>query len=491
MGSAAVAGPLTQAVTGPTLPSLPFTALPFTAAEQARIAQATALPRDFTRPQSFEALAGGAGTVAGAAAFSSPLANLPPGEGLDFRGGQALFDRGWVSAPASTIASDGLGPLFNARSCLACHPGGGRGAAPAGPGDLPAALMLQLGVPDPAGIEGYLTAHPDPVYGRQIQPLGLPGQTAEGRPRVAYDEIAVPLSEGESATLRRPRYELAEPGFGPLDEATVISPRIAPGLAGLGLLEAIPEQAILALADPDDADGDGISGRASLLPGPEGEPVLGRFGWTAAQPTLQAQIAHAFAHDIGLSSPLYPEGHGDCTRVQTGCRAAPDGGDPEQDGFEISATALDLVTQHARHTAVPARRDADAPEVLAGKKLFHDTGCAACHRPAFVTRRLPEAPALSFQLIWPHTDLLLHDMGAGLAGGGAGVSGREWRTPPLWGLGLARALEPQAGYLHDGRARTLLEAVLWHGGEAATARDRVATMPASDRAALIRFLESL
>ncbi|WP_414897789.1 di-heme oxidoredictase family protein [Rhodovulum sp. YEN HP10] len=488
MGSAAAAGPLTQAVTGPGL-----SALPFTAAEQARISEATALPRDFTRPQPFEALAGGAGTVAGAAAFSSPLANLLPGEGLDFRGGQALFDRGWVSAPSSTIASDGLGPLFNARSCLACHPGGGRGAAPKGPGDLPAALMLQLSVPDPgaSGIEGYLAAGPDPVYGRQIQPLGLPGLTAEGRPRVAYDEIEMALSGGESALLRRPRYELADPGYGPLGADTVISPRIAPGLAGLGLLEAIPEEAILALADPEDEDGDGISGRASLLPGPDGRPVLGRFGWTAAQPTLEAQIAHAFAHDIGLSSPLYPEGHGDCTPAQTACRAAPDGGDPEQDGFEISATALDLVTRHSRHTAVPARRDAAAPGVLAGKKLFHDSGCAACHRPAFVTRRLPEAPALSFQLIWPYSDLLLHDMGEGLAGGGAGPSGREWRTPPLWGLGLARALEPQAGYLHDGRARSLLEAVLWHGGEAAPARDRVATMPAADRAALIRFLESL
>ncbi|PTW52216.1 di-heme oxidoredictase family protein [Rhodovulum kholense] len=485
MGSASAAGPLTQAVTGPGLATLPFTP-----AEEARIAEATALPRDFTRPQPFEALAGGAGTVAGAAAFSAPLANLPRSEGLDFRGGQALFDRTWVSAPSSTIASDGLGPLFNARSCLACHPGGGRGAAPAGPGDLPVALMLQLGVPDPSAIEGYLS-QPDPVYGRQIQPASLPGLTAEGRPTVAYDAVERALSGGDSVTLRQPRYALADPGYGPLGADTLLSPRIAPGLAGLGLIEAIPEEAILALADPEDADGDGISGRASLLPGPEGRPILGRFGWTAAQPTLEAQIAHAFAHDIGLSSPLYPEGHGDCTPAQTACRAAPDGGDPEQDGFEISATALDLVTRHARHTAVPARRDADAPEVLAGKRVFHDTGCAACHRPAFVTRRLPDAPALSFQLIWPYSDLLLHDMGAGLGQGGAGAEGREWRTPPLWGLGLARALEPQAGYLHDGRARTLLEAVLWHGGEAAPARDRVATMPAADRAALIRFLESL
>ncbi|MEM6423394.1 MAG: di-heme oxidoredictase family protein, partial [Pseudomonadota bacterium] len=240
----------------------------------------------------------------------------------------------------------------------------------------------------------------------------------------------------------------------------------------------------------DDADGDGISGRPSVVWSREfRRPMLGRFGLKATMPTLKEQSAVAFWGDIGLSTPLVAANWGECTKAQDRCRRAPHGGDP----VEVSAEALDSVTFFARNVAVPARRDRNDPQVLAGKRVFHHTGCAACHVPKFVTHRLEDQPEQSFQLIWPYTDLLLHDMGEGLADHRPdGVAtGREWRTPPLWGIGRTAEVSGHSFFLHDGRARSLLEAVLWHGGEAQLARDRVVEMPKADRDALIRFLESL
>ncbi|MEO1531411.1 MAG: di-heme oxidoredictase family protein, partial [Pseudomonadota bacterium] len=208
----------------------------------------------------------------------------------------------------------------------------------------------------------------------------------------------------------------------------------------------------------------------------------------AGAPTVRAQSAGAFAGDMGISNPLKPEGWGECTEAQAACRTAPHGGNPE-----IEDAALDLVVFYSRNLAVPARRDLNDQVVLAGKRVFHETGCASCHVPKFVTHRLECQPEQSFQLIWPYTDLLLHDMGEGLADNRPEgmATGREWRTPPLWGIGLTQAVSGHTYFLHDGRARSLLEAILWHGGEAQAARDRVVEMQPADRAALIRFLESL
>jgi CxxC motif-containing protein (DUF1111 family) len=294
--------------------------------------------------------------------------------------------------------------------------------------------------------------------------------------------------------LRRPEIRLAELGYGPLHPDAMLSARVAPQMIGLGLLEAIPTADILALADPDDADGDGISGRPSIVWSVEfGQPMLGRFGHKAGQPTIRQQSAGAFAGDIGIATPLFPDPWGDCTAAQPACRGARHGDDAGQGGFEVDAEGLDLVTVYSRNLGVPARRDADDPQVLRGRALFHDTGCTGCHRPAFVTHRLTDRPEHSFQLIWPYTDLLLHDMGEGLADNrpDGRATGREWRTAPLWGIGLTEQVGGRAAFLHDGRARTLLEAVLWHGGEAQAARDGVVAMSAADRAALIRYLESL
>jgi CxxC motif-containing protein (DUF1111 family) len=264
-------------------------------------------------------------------------------------------------------------------------------------------------------------------------------------------------------------------------------------MIGLGLLEAIPTTNILANADPDDLNDDGISGRPNVVWSVEfDQPMLGRFGLKAGSPTIMEQSAAAFAGDIGISSPLFPAGAGECTAAQTVCQNAIHG-DGDDRGTEIDAEGMDLVTFYSRNLAVPARRDADDPQVLHGKEVFYNSGCTSCHTPSFVTHRLEDQPEQSFQLIWPYTDMLLHDMGEDLADNRpeARATGQEWRTPPLWGIGLTEQVSGHTYFLHDGRARSLLEAVLWHGGEAQTQRDAVTEMTTTDRNALIRFLESL
>ncbi|MEM6487423.1 MAG: di-heme oxidoredictase family protein [Pseudomonadota bacterium] len=472
-----------------------------TAAEAERIAAVRAAPTDFDAPQRFEARPGGAATnmkIADENAFSIASANIAFERELDFKVGNGLFKKLWVSSPASTLASDGLGPLYNARSCQRCHLKDGRGHPPEAPDDTAVSLVVRAAIPGdgpaPRDIEGYLPARGDPVYGQQISDFSIAGIPAEAGIAVEWEEHSVVLSDGEVAHLRRPRWRLTDLGYGPLHPDTVISPRVAPQMIGLGLLEAIPAEDILALADPGDADGDGISGRPHIVWSAEYErPMLGRFGVKATAPTLRQQAADAFANDIGISTTVRRMPAGECTAAQTACLQAPDGRTVAHDGEEVSDVALQLVTFYTQNLAVPVRRDVDDPEVLRGKAVFHANGCAACHTPSFVTHRLADRPEQSFQLIWPYTDLLLHDMGPGLADGmPAGVaSGREWRTPPLWGIGLTPRVNGHSYYLHDGRARSLLEAVLWHGGEAQAARDRVVEMPKADRDALIRFIGSL
>jgi CxxC motif-containing protein (DUF1111 family) len=261
------------------------------------------------------------------------------------------------------------------------------------------------------------------------------------------------------------------------------------------LLEAIPAADILARVDENDADSDGISGRAAIVVSTEfGVPMLGRFGYKGGAATVRDQSAGAFAGDMGLSTPLNPDPWGDCTKAQNACRAAPHGQEPDvRDGLEVDAESLDLVTFYARNLGVPERRNVDDPQVLRGKAVFHTAQCAACHVPKYVTNRLDGQPEQSFQLIWPYTDLLLHDMGPGLADNRpeGRATGQEWKTPPLWGIGLTEQVSGHTRFLHDGRARSLLEAILWHGGEAQGARDAVVALPKPDRAALLAFLNSL
>ena len=480
---------------------LPRSRADLTAEDRARVERVTQPTGDFTAAEPFEAMAGGAGTSrkrVNRDAFSHSNRNLTFEQEQDFKLGNALFRKLWVSSPSSTQASDGLGPLFNARACQSCHLKDGRGHPPEGDPDATSMfLRLARKAQTPgeiAAVETYRAANmPDPTYGGQLQDLAVPGLRAEGRMVITYQEEPFELGDGTIVMLRKPTYSVADLGYGPLHPDTTLSPRIAPQMIGMGLIEAIHPADIIANADPDDLDEDGISGRVALARDPQDNVALGRFGWKAQNATVRQQSAGAFAGDIGISSPDAPGHHGDCTQNQPECLAMPTGVQPRLGDTEAPDPVLDLVVFYSENLAVPARRDVDEPRILRGKQAFYESGCVACHTPKFVTSRDAAQPELRFQLIWPYTDMLLHDMGEGLADGRpvGDASGNEWRTAPLWGIGLTETVNGHTFFLHDGRARNLLEAIIWHGGEAQSARDAVVEMAPDDRAALIRFLESL
>ena len=291
---------------------------------------------------------------------------------------------------------------------------------------------------------------------------------------------------------RNPATPLWIPDTAPFTPSVMMSARVAPPMIGLGLLEAVAESDIVARADPDDADGDGISGRARRVWSREHRRMmLGRFGWKAGAASIVDQSADAMSGDIGVSSPLAPAAWGECTERQRACRLAPHGAGPGE--FEAPAAVMDAIVFYSRHLAVPARRGADDPTVLRGKALFYRIGCTGCHTPKHATRRDWPDEELAGQLIWPYTDLLVHDMGDGLADGRpeGDASGREWRTAPLWGIGLTEVVNGHTRFLHDGRARNLVEAILWHGGEAEAASAAFRSMSSRERAALLAFLKSL
>lgn len=473
-------------------------------ADLERVRRVTALTMDFSAPEDFEAMQAGAGTVTKLVnqdIFSFSLANLSFEQEERFKLGNALFRKLWVSAPSSTEASDGLGPLFNARGCQNCHLKDGRGRPPQAGGDESAVSMfLRLSVPPRTDAERALLASrqvsviAEPTYGTQLQNFGVQGFKAEGQMRVSYADLPVTLDDGEVVTLRSPSYTVAEPGNGPLADDVMISPRVSPQMIGLGLLEQVPAEDVLALADPEDADGDGISGKPNWVRNPEtGAIELGRFGWKAGAPTIRAQSSGAFAGDIGISTPLDNRPYGDCTAAEAACRGAPTGEQERLGVSEAPDPVLDLVTFYAQSLGVPRRRKVDDPQVLRGKAAFYGAGCTSCHMPKFVTSREAPNEAQRGQLIWPYTDLLLHDMGEGLADNRpeGDADGYEWRTPPLWGVGLTETVSGHTQLLHDGRARNLTEAILWHGGEAQAARDAFAAMSAAERNDLTSFLESL
>lgn len=493
-------GALGQDAAGP-LGDPHLNVIPRTASEAARIAAVTAPTTNFTAAQKFEGKSAGAATVRArgdADAFSQPSGNITFEDELNFKVGNGLFRKLWVSSPSSTLASDGLGPLYNTRSCQRCHIKDGRGHPPENADDNSISMFLRVSIPGTDAdaveqIEGYIATLPDPTYGTQLQDFAVQGHPSEYRMEVTYEEELITLADGATVSLRDPTYTAADLGYGPLHKDAMLSPRVAPQMIGLGLLEAISADDIFANADPEDKDGDGISGRPNIVWSQVHEqPMLGRFGLKAGNPTILEQSASAFVGDIGISNPIFQAAAGECTDLQADCRAAIHG-DGDDRVFEIDQVGLDLVTFYSRNLGVPARRNVDDPQVLLGKQVFYETGCTSCHTPSFVTQRLEDQPEQSFQLIWPYTDMLLHDMGPGLADNRpeARATGREWRTPPLWGIGFTQQVSGHSYFLHDGRARSLLEAVLWHGGEAAAQRDTVIDLPTSEREALIAYLESL
>jgi CxxC motif-containing protein (DUF1111 family) len=453
-------------------------------------APAPSLPRQAEKDEEYS---GGTTTIFDATmnAFGFPAQNLSQWEKNKFSLGNTVFKANWLVAPSSTTSLDGLGPFFNAPSCLACHTLNSMSSLPpANPGDNLGGLLFRLSVPGDDGHGGPLG---DPQYGGQLSNHGISAAAngtvvPEGTVDVTYSIITGTYQDGTAYELRDPVYTFRNLGYGTFGTGIMYSPRLAHQIPGLGLLEAISEADILALADPSDANNDGISGRPNYVWNYKTNTTsLGRFGWKATQPTLLQQTAAAASGDIGLTTTLFPNEN--LTGVQvTDYGSWPTGGNPE-----VLVSDFDQLVFYCQTVAVPARRNWDDAEVLRGKELFTQAKCVSCHTPYFETG-IHNLTALSKQKIRPYTDLLLHDMGAALADGRPDylATGNEWRTPPLWGLGLIKTVNNSGPFLmHDGRARNISEAILWHGGEGTFSKNAFVRMNAGDRAALLKFLNSL
>ncbi len=425
-------------------------------------------------------LAGGETTVFNrtSSAYEQPSAGLTP-ENFDKHGeGDLAFEAVFVTPPATI--NPGLGPLFNNASCAGCHIRNGRG--------LPEKSQLLVRVSDSReNQENQQTAASDyyreaeasfdnapPVagLGTQIQDQGVYGHPPEATVEIRWVEEQGQYDDGTNYSLRSPLAKISQRDGKPLSIQVMTSLRIPPPVFGLGLLEAIPEATILELADPEDNNQDGISGRPNKVWDVVQEKVvLGRFGWKANNPNLLQQTASAYVNDMGVTNPMFPEADG---------------------SSDIDQEILEEATFYSVSLAVPARTLLNDPQVKRGEKLFTQANCNACHVAQLSTGDSP-TKALVNQTIHPYTDMLLHDMGAGLADGRPDflATGKEWRTQPLWGIGLTQTVLPYSSYLHDGRARTLEEAILWHGGEAKQSQEAFRKMQKNDRDALVRFLRSL
>ncbi|HCH26649.1 MULTISPECIES: di-heme oxidoreductase family protein [Psychrobacter] len=450
-------------------------------------------------------------SITSSESYSKPSSNLSASRKGSFFIGNAFFRQPWVVAPASTDSRDGLGALFNVAACQSCHIKDGRGHAPMSSEDDADSLLIRLAMPattdeERAQLQNSLiekVVHP--MYGGQLQDRGIQGVPAEARIAVQWTDKPVTFADGHVETLRAPTFHLTNPGYGAFDDEMMVSPRVALPMIGLGLLEQIPDDDIKKQAvDNDSAD---ISGKFNWVMDPQtGKTALGRFGWKAGQTKLLTQNQSAFNEDMGLTSNIRP--HESCMPAQTACVNATTGADEQGGGkppVEVNDEVAKFVEFYTRNLAVPHRRNAEDKLVLAGKKRFYDMGCQSCHTPRYQLPKTDDDHLEQHgQVIYPYTDLLLHDMGDELAD--RTIAGKlpakdaqveflansyEWRTPALWGIGLAQTVDPQATFLHDGRARTLMEAVLWHGGEAEKQKQKVLQLDKQGRAELTAFLQSL
>ncbi|HEX9452541.1 MAG TPA: di-heme oxidoredictase family protein [Burkholderiales bacterium] len=424
-------------------------------------------------------------------AFSEPASVLTLKQRQLFMAGRSVFHRQWASV--NSLNGDwGLGPTFIADRCSACHVNTGRGAPPER-GEQMLSMLVRLSLP---GDGEHGAPRPHPAYGDQLQNRSLDGRNVDlayaGSPvppeadvYLDWEERTVAFADGETVELRSPKLRIENLNFGELGADTMTSVRIAQPIFGLGLLEAVPEQTLVEVARKQKTAG--YNGRTNYVwDAINQRTALGRFGWKANQPSLKQQIAAAAIGDMGVASKYFPDQN--CPPVQTICARHLPGNVPELGTNEIDTLELWL-----QGLAVPARRDVNDPEVRRGAALFSSAQCAVCHVPDMMTGKFPKLPQLSDQVFHAYTDLLLHDMGDGLADGRPDFAAgpRDWRTPPLWGLGLSQTVSASTAMLHDGRARNTSEAILWHGGEAEAAREAFRNMTKADRAALVRFVESI
>ena len=459
--------------------------------------------QNYSVAETDEAYSGGLGTVftENKNSYSLPLKNLNTDNRIDFFVGNSLFRREWLPPSKINIAKDGLGPFFNANSCVACHINDGRGHPPttSWPGDNAISLVVALSIPPQNDTERdllnqlRLKSIPEPNYGSQLSDFATNNVPSEGKIMIEYEYFPIAFENGTIINLRQPKFSISNLNYGTIHSQLNISARIAQPLIGLGLIESIKLEDILTLEDPLDLDTDGISGKANrLINNKTGEVLIGRFGWKASQPTLLSQTIDATYHDMGLSNTQTSSSN-NCTKIQKKCLVALNGNSKEYDNVEISEKQLDLMVFYQQHLSPPGRRDVNHPGVLAGKKIFFNSGCNSCHVQKYKTKEIGNNEALSNQIIWPYSDFLLHDMGEGLSDNvnEYSASGSEWRTPPLWGVGLAENVNGAINLLHDGRARSLLEAILWHGGEAKSSQEHILKLSKLEVEQLIKFLESL
>jgi CxxC motif-containing protein (DUF1111 family) len=431
---------------------------------------------------------------------------------LDFWGGFSFFRDPWVAAPSATGNRDGLGPLFNTRSCIACHTAGSRAKLDKSGEILPLSLVVRLGPiePDRNGADAV-----DPSYGGQIQPraisyrltdinkdskgdnkgYGKGNNRGEAWLNVSYTKITGKFDDGISYELLKPNYQLTKLAYGALAPHIGLSVRLAPNIFGMGLLNAISEKDLLAQEDIDDRNGDGISAKYNRVPNvlttpKTGAMQVGRFGFKAKQPNLYQQVAAAFRDDIGITNSSFPQDT--CTETQIACEQASDFGGHHEGNFEIDDKRLALTVIFNELMGVPAARDLQSEEVQEGRTTFYQLACHKCHTPSYVTGA-NEHSVLANQTIWPYSDLALHDMGEELADGvfEFNATGNEWRTAPLWGIGLQKQKTGQQRFLHDGRARTITEAILWHGGEAEQHKQTFKALNKQQRQALVSFVEAI
>lgn len=458
--------------------------------------------------------------------FVEPGKELNTNEKLAFWTGFSLFRDPWVIAPSSTTDRDGLGPLFNTRSCISCHSSGARGAISASSDKQPMALVIKLGLRENESDYGLHVAVESnrharraelenislQQYGEQIQThaikYGLKSDqsdnasalVAEAKLSVRYQKVSGAYADGSAYELQLPIYTLSELAHGELEHSVQMSPRLAPAIYGLGLLDAIDEQDLLAQEDEFDANSDGISARYTraedkrkIVNNATGNGYnlrrIGRFGLKAKHPSLYQQIAAAFRDDIGITNEMFPDEN--CAKRQLKCsKVAQLSGEGT---VEIPNKLLNLVVQFSQFMAVPPARNLDDNNVQMGRTLFHESKCAHCHTPSYQTRKDYPVSGLANQKIWPYTNLALHDMGELLADEQRTphANGREWRTPPLWGIGLRQKVQKDARFLHDGRARTIEEAILWHGGEAEQSKQIFINMTKAERSNLLAFLNAI
>ena len=426
--------------------------------------------------------------------YSLPARNLDKNLRINFLVGNSLFRRIWEDAATSeNIAKDGLGPFFSSTSCDGCHISDGRGHLPTLEIDKDlVSAVIQIG--QPAKIENvYEKNRDDSIYGGQLSEFSTESVLEEAEISIKYEFLNVAYDDGSIIQLKKPRVIIDKLNYGNLESNTSSSIRIAQMMIGLGLIENIAEENILKLEDVDDSDGDGISGKANYSWDlQENKFKLGRFGWKASQPTVLQQTADAFYHDMGLSNKFYPNAS-NCTESQVECNKSISGNSEIYDNFEVSNDQLDLVTFYSSQLGVPAARNQKKPDVIAGRKLFYDIGCNSCHVEKHITRGDGPFENLNNQVISPYSDFLLHDMGEGLSDDVPEfqANGNEWRTPPLWGIGLTKIVSGRESYLHDGRAETLEEAILWHGGESILTINKFKKLDINERNQLLKFISSL